>query len=60
MKYYLIAGEASGDLHASRLMRELKQRDPHAQFRFYGGDAMKAEVSWCATILSWHMWASFR
>ena len=43
MKYYLIAGEASGDLHASRLMRELKQRDPHAQFRFYGGDAMKAE-----------------
>ena len=43
MKYYLIAGEASGDLHASRLMRELKQRDPQAQFRFYGGDAMKAE-----------------
>lgn len=43
MKYYLIAGEASGDLHASRLMHELKLRDPHAEFRYYGGDAMKAE-----------------
>lgn len=42
MKYYLIAGEASGDLHASRLMKELKAQDPHADFRFYGGDAMKA------------------
>lgn len=42
MKYYLIAGEASGDLHASRLMMELKSQDPHADFRFYGGDAMKA------------------
>lgn len=42
MKYYLIAGEASGDLHASRLMMELKAQDPHADFRFYGGDAMKA------------------
>lgn len=41
MKYYLIAGEASGDLHASRLMHELKQQDPNAQFRFYGGDAMQ-------------------
>lgn len=42
MKYYLIAGEASGDLHASRLMYELKQQDPDAQFRYYGGDAMEA------------------
>ena len=42
MKYYLIAGEASGDLHASRLMQELKEQDPFADFRFYGGDAMKA------------------
>lgn len=42
MKYYLIAGEASGDLHASRLMLQLKQRDPKAQFRFFGGDAMQA------------------
>ena len=42
MKYYLIAGEASGDLHASRLMRALKEQDPEAEFRFYGGDQMLA------------------
>lgn len=40
MKYMLIAGEASGDLHASRLMAELKKRDPGAAFRFIGGDLM--------------------
>ncbi len=43
MKYYIIAGEASGDLHASRLMRELRRHDPGAQFRFIGGDLMEAE-----------------
>ncbi len=43
MKYYLIAGEASGDLHASRLMRALRQCDPQAEFRFFGGDLMAAE-----------------
>lgn len=43
MKYYLIAGEASGDLHASRLMRSLRQKDPEAEFRFFGGDLMAAE-----------------
>ena len=43
MKYYLIAGEASGDLHASRLMRSLKQKDQEAEFRFFGGDLMAAE-----------------
>ncbi len=42
MKYFLIAGEASGDLHASNLMKGLKQHDPHAEFRFMGGDLMKA------------------
>jgi len=42
MKYYLIAGEASGDLHASRLMQELKEQDSEAEFRCYGGDQMKA------------------
>lgn len=42
MKYYLIAGEASGDLHASRLMRALKEADPEASFRFFGGDNMAA------------------
>ena len=40
MKYYLIAGEASGDLHASNLMRELKKKDAAAAFRFWGGDLM--------------------
>ena len=43
MKYYLIAGEASGDLHASRLMRSLKEKDEEAEFRFFGGDLMAAE-----------------
>ena len=43
MKYYLIVGEASGDLHASRLMRSLKQYDKEAEFRFFGGDNMAAE-----------------
>ena len=43
MKYYLIAGEASGDLHASRLMSELKRKDSKAQFRCFGGDLMAAE-----------------
>ena len=42
MKYYLIAGEASGDLHASNLMRALKARDAEAEFRFFGGDLMQA------------------
>lgn len=40
MKYYLIAGEASGDLHASNLMKALKKCDDSADFRFYGGDKM--------------------
>ena len=42
MKYYLIAGEASGDLHASNLMKALKQEDPDAEFRFFGGGLMQA------------------
>ena len=43
MKYYLIVGEASGDLHASRLMRSLKKYDELAEFRFFGGDLMAAD-----------------
>lgn len=43
MKYYLIAGEASGDLHASNLMRALKKLDPLAEFRFWGGDLMQEQ-----------------
>lgn len=42
MKYYLIVGEASGDLHASNLMKSLKAVDADAQFRFFGGDLMSA------------------
>ncbi len=42
MKYYLIVGEASGDLHASHLMRSLQKEDPEAEFRFFGGDLMTA------------------
>jgi lipid-A-disaccharide synthase len=44
MKYFLIAGEASGDLHASHLIESLKQLDPEAQFRFLGGDMMSAQA----------------
>ena len=43
MKYFLIAGEASGDLHASNLMRELKENDHEAEFCFLGGDLMSAQ-----------------
>lgn len=40
MKYYLIVGEASGDLHASNLMKAIKIEDPSAEFRYFGGDLM--------------------
>lgn len=43
MRYYLIAGEASGDLHGSNLMKGIRQHDPDADFRFFGGDLM-AEI----------------
>lgn len=43
MRYYLIVGEASGDLHTSHLMHALKNQDKDAVFRFYGGDLMAAE-----------------
>ena len=43
MKYFIIAGEASGDLHASHLMRELKNGDSSADFSFFGGDLMAYE-----------------
>ena len=42
MKYYIIAGEASGDLHASNLMKALLEKDKNAEFRFWGGDLMQA------------------
>ncbi|MBQ4229305.1 MAG: lipid-A-disaccharide synthase, partial [Bacteroidaceae bacterium] len=43
MRYYIIAGEASGDVHASHLMRAIKQEDAAARFRCFGGDMMAAE-----------------
>ena len=43
MKYFLIAGEASGDLHAAHLMKALRRADDHAQFRYYGGDEMASQ-----------------
>ena len=43
MKYYIIAGEASGDLHASNLMAEIKRKDAKAEFRGCGGDLMKKQ-----------------
>ncbi len=42
MRYYIIAGEASGDLHGSHLMNSLRELDPDAEFRFWGGDMMVA------------------
>jgi len=43
MKYYIIAGEASGDLHASNLMKAMKAEDGKADFRFWGGDLMQEQ-----------------
>jgi lipid-A-disaccharide synthase len=42
MRYYIIAGEASGDLHGSNLVKELKRQDPAADIRAWGGDKMQA------------------
>ena len=47
MKYYLLVGEASGDLHAAELMKALQQCDAEAQFRFFGGDKMRAVGGTC-------------
>ncbi|MEY3679033.1 MAG: hypothetical protein RI924_1174 [Bacteroidota bacterium] len=47
MKYYLIAGEASGDLHGANLMKALKTLDKEADFRFFGGDLMQAQGGVC-------------
>ena len=45
MRYYLIAGESSGDLHGANLMKALKQEDPEAEFKIVGGDLMQAEAA---------------
>lgn len=43
MRYYIIAGEASGDLHASNLLKEIRKNDPRAEFRGFGGDLMQEQ-----------------
>ena len=43
MKYYIISGEASGDLHAANLVKQLKKKDTQAQFRGWGGDLMQEQ-----------------
>ena len=43
MKYYIISGEASGDLHGSNLIAAIKRKDPKAKFRAWGGDLMKKQ-----------------
>ncbi len=55
MKYFLIAGEASGDLHAAGLIESIRRRDPEAKFQFLGGDLM-AEAAGCQPIIHYrHM-----
>ena len=51
MKYYLIAGEASGDLHASHLITSIRREDPQASFRFFGGDMMAEAAKGCGTLV---------
>lgn len=56
MKYYIIAGEASGDLHAANLMAELKKKDAKAEFRVWGGDLMKKQG---ATLVKHYRYMAF-
>ena len=58
MKYYLIAGEASGDLHGGNLIRGLRKNDPQAEFRFWGGDRM-AEAGGRENLVRHYKEASF-
>ena len=51
MKYYLIAGEASGDLHASHLITSIRREDPQGVFRFFGGDMMAEAAKGCGTLV---------
>ena len=58
MRYYLLAGEPSGDLHGANLIRGLQQADPEAQFRFWGGDLM-AEAGGAANLAKHYRETSF-
>lgn len=59
MKYYLIVGEASGDLHASNLMKALKDADKDAEFRFFGGDLMSQVGGTCVKHYRDHAFMGF-
>lgn len=45
MKYFIVAGEASGDLHGANLIKAIKQKDTQAEFQFWGGDLMQAQAN---------------
>ena len=55
MKYYIIAGEASGDLHGSNLIKALRQKDKAAAFRVWGGDLMEAAGATLITVSYTHL-----
>lgn len=59
MKYYLIAGEPSGDLHGANLIRGLRKADPEAEFRFWGGDLMAAAAAERGTLVKHYRETSF-
>ena len=54
MKYFIVCGEASGDLHASHLITALRERDRKAQFRFFGGDLMAAAAGTRGKLLRYY------
>ncbi|HJE87544.1 MAG TPA: lipid-A-disaccharide synthase, partial [Rikenella microfusus] len=58
MKYYIIAGEASGDLHGSNLIKGLLKADPQAEIRFWGGDKMAAAAGTHGTLVRHYKEAS--
>ena len=61
MKYYIIAGERSGDLHASNLMKAIYKDDENAEIRFWGGDAMQqVGALWSSIIERLLLWVSGR
>ena len=61
MRYYIIAGEASGDLHGSNLIKEIKKLDKNPEFRCWGGDLIKEQ---CGNLVSItkiiHIWVSLK
>ncbi|MFO8053985.1 MAG: lipid-A-disaccharide synthase [Bacteroidales bacterium] len=59
MRYYLIAGEASGDMHSANLMEQIKQKDKHAHFRFWGGDRMQMQGGELVRHYKYHAFMGF-